>query len=478
MKSITLLLLAVSASAFCQLRSSEFKTYPNGLIYNEHTMARLGKIVDSLNLKFKSCDLSHPYYTIAQGIAHKVSAVGRRAQQDINSGISLADYTRKYNQKAEKTWIIKTNYTSWDDDKYFVYQEINGDDQVELEYKPSNDVTSGWVLSANREIAYYIESLRPHELPFEYARLVQYVDCMIDTTQQIFFSEAHADDRWIRPRVINAKANLFIDYAKRFPGRPHWNSSNNEEYKKSKEAYDKWEGTRLSHLDAEIKKWPILLAWLTEGVAEALQSVNSSGDLEFYADRYLSKETALKLKRSRIVVGRCSQDSRPRDHAQSICILAAETAQWDIFLRSHLDIMNDNFARASDGSYAWQKRQTYLKELEELDINAIDLLIGTALNVDNVSNNHYQASIWRTGKALADADNKPELEERLIKMIDDENLDPLNRIRIAYVLRNYLDHLQTVVNPLAALRKIHVESRLDAAISNMPTYLQTAWQRD
>ncbi len=36
---------------------SEFQTFPNGLIYSETTMNKLSHIVDSLNLKFKKCNL-------------------------------------------------------------------------------------------------------------------------------------------------------------------------------------------------------------------------------------------------------------------------------------------------------------------------------------------------------------------------------------------------------------------------------------
>jgi hypothetical protein len=58
---IFLLMMGISGFSFSQ----EFTTYPNGLIYDEGTMNRLGVIVDSLNLKFRSCDLSKPYYSFA-----------------------------------------------------------------------------------------------------------------------------------------------------------------------------------------------------------------------------------------------------------------------------------------------------------------------------------------------------------------------------------------------------------------------------
>jgi len=43
-------------------------------------------------------------------------------------------------------------------------------------------------------------------------------------------------------------------------------------------------------------------------------------------------------------------DESPRTHARAIALLAAETNNWDILLRAHIDIMNDRFERRSDGS--------------------------------------------------------------------------------------------------------------------------------
>ncbi len=116
-------------------------------------------------------------------------------------------------------------------------------------------------------------------------------------------------------------------------------------------------------------------------------------------------------------------DQAPRWHAMDICRLAAETNQWDVFPRSHLDIMNDRFDRNSDGNWAWRARQTYLKELKKLDINVVDLLLGTCLVVQNVDKKHYWGSAARIGRALADASDPADVERRLLEAMRDEKLD-------------------------------------------------------
>jgi hypothetical protein len=154
-------------------------------------------------------------------------------------------------------------------------------------------------------------------------------------------------------------------------------------------------------------------------------------------------------------------------HAQRIAILAAETANWEVFLRAHLNIMNDRFDRMSDGSYAWAKRETYIKELEVLDINVLDLLLGITLRMENPSKNHYYGSINRLGRALAETNKSAEIEAKMLQMIADNTLDDYNRILIYYLFSNYNANIES--------KEKQAENRikLTAAVNMLPAYLAT-----
>lgn len=217
----------------------------------------------------------------------------------------------------------------------------------------------------------------------------------------------------------------------------NWDSSDaDSKYAAYMHVFDEWNNKRLKALDEKMKQ-TYYKDLLQSALNEAME--NKTGDplLEFYVARYLSREDALYLKRLRRPIGRCSMDQTPRLHAAEICKLAAETAKWDIFLRSHLDIMNDNFERVTDGSYAWEGRKTYLKELEMLDIHAEDLLIGASLRSSNTSEGHYYTDISRTGRAFAESANLDALKERLLNMVRDEKLDLFNRLLMAYLYDNH-----------------------------------------
>src|SRR5690606_2706951 len=122
------------------------------------------------------------------------------------------------------------------------------------------------------------------------------------------------------------------------------------------------------------------------------------------------KGRLLQRMRHTKVVGSCSQDASPRIHAINIALVSAETTNWEVFLKAHLDIMNDKFDRMSDGNYAYAQRKTYIKELEELNINVIDLLLGISLRIENPANNHYYGNIGRLGRAISESKYKVEFE--------------------------------------------------------------------
>jgi hypothetical protein len=194
-----------------------------------------------------------------------------------------------------------------------------------------------------------------------------------------------------------------------------------------------------------------------------------------FGERYLTGSKLLEYKRSYRVHGFCSMDTGPRDQAASICILAAECRQWDIFLRAHLDILNDNFSRSSDAVHAWRARGTYLKEIEELDINSVDLLVGTLLNARDVSTNHYQASTSRVGRAMTESKNKTEFEDLVLQMICDDRLDLYNRMEMATTLftyNRYASDEDTYRNNLERIREA-VEKLPDGMGERFQTWWQT-----
>src|SRR5690606_38873326 len=119
MKNITTLIVGLFFTISANCQDGEFKTYPNGLIYSEQTMTKLRLIVDSLNLKFKTCDFDKVFYSKQQVLGHLVKLdTGdlKSAKKDLEQNIPFEDFCLKYpNSKIEKNiLVIKSKYTTYE----------------------------------------------------------------------------------------------------------------------------------------------------------------------------------------------------------------------------------------------------------------------------------------------------------------------------------------------------------------------------
>ena len=401
MKTKLILLSLLFISKLLLSQNTEFPVYKNGLIYNEYTMNKLETIVDSLNLKYKSCDLNKTYYSLSQGKGTFVrlkEGVFRTVKKDIEGGMDLDAFIKKYpDAKLEKDiLVIRHEYESYTGDIITELSEIEleGNYGAKIRYqnlssKEKAKLKGPWYYKEykNEIEAFYIpEDLNSQPLSNTYGRMIGYADCLIDTTVQKF--RENAREGWLQ-----------------MP--PNWQE--------------------------------LTLA---------------------------EKSQLLEDLRNTIVVGSCSQDNSPRYHALFISILSAETTNWEVFLRSHLDIMNDRFERASDGSYAWAKRQTYIRELEELEINMLDLIFGITLRIDNSAENHYYGSVRRIGRALSESRDQELVEQGILQMIQDDQLDDYNRVLAYFLFENYLYYFND--KNLAKAK----EKDLQAAIKTLPSYLR------
>jgi hypothetical protein len=176
----------------------------------------------------------------------------------------------------------------------------------------------------------------------------------------------------------------------------------------------------FTNLPEELQKKYIGLG--NELTAGMVRGLTPSG-MSYYVSK--KKEKLLDEMRSTRVIGRCSQDDSPREHAVNIALLSAETNNWEVFIKAHLDILNDSFDRMSDGSYAWNRRKTYIREIEDLNIDVEDLILGISLRIENPENNSQWAQkttmnqtpqscpIFRpTTPTIKSIPNDPSLNER------------------------------------------------------------------
>jgi hypothetical protein len=420
----------------------------------------VGHLIDSLHVRYKSCE-AKTYLALPQGMATVVTVSGNttNARAAMQRNIGLEEFRKQFPAADLQTghWMVKLRYFIADSVARLYYYSLHPKEDFSMYCNATvdTDKTQGWIIFDEYEdefTAIYLDGLKQTALPERYGALLQYVDCMVDTTTKIVIGNREEVAEW--PLGSDAEelpkdscVTAFFALVNDYPGAPQKPAENQDydsyivQYEEYARLYHETRKIRIATLDSNMRSVAnrkLLQAAVDEAISGGLQSY----DLEFYVERYISAQKALQMKRSYRVMGSCSMDSRPREHAREICRLAAEADQWDIFLRAHLDIMNDNFSRASDGSYAQAVRQTYLQELEALNINTIDLLLGSCLRASNTSDNHYDGSPSRIARALAESKDHAVISKLLKTMVSDTTLDLNNRVGMAWVLYGFTQNLE------------------------------------
>lgn len=454
--------LSLPSVVFAQ--SGEFKTFENGLIYNPITMQKLTKIVDSLQLKYRFCEVGRTYRARYQAVGTylKVSENSEKAETDIAAGIDLEVFLQKYPKtELERNLLLITEFNNQaENDSVSKIRSIPIQGEFDHQIPLNNTEIIGyyaiplvrhWVAQRTElgelEAFYISKPFESKPMTERYGRIAQFVECMVDTTTQVLLAgatrEFELDDN------DKTKVGAFLKLVNTFDGKPAYEAyklpSGSFDYEKYDLDYKKWDSLRLSYLDEKLSQTDTFKLALTAAVKEAVANGLPNSQLEFYAGRYQNKAAELQLKRKRAVLGAGSMDAGARIHTRSIAVLAAETANWEVFLRAHLDILNDRLDHLSDqNSYALNTRETYIKELENLGIDVPNLMLGICLRIENPSQNHYYGDVGRVGRALAETGQTEAVEKLLFEAIADAELDDYNRL-LAYHL--FLSYNLSLKNP-------------------------------
>lgn len=359
--------------------SQEFREYENGLIYSPATIEQLSFIADSMDSHFASCDFSKTYYSKYQATGISFSLTG-------DSAIFLYEGLQN-GMSLEEGLTTFPGIKTRKDVHLIFYEHKNweGEEQIRIDRLTLTNGTTH-ILSIPNESGFdqkqkiYFTFSEGGEYSSPSLRAVQ----LYESPARIQLEEKYAE------MIGYAECMIDTNTVKIYP-----ESENN---------------------------------WLQ--LPENVEEISFSKKIEL-----------LEQWRNTRVIGMCSQDIAPRIHAIEIAFLAAETANWEVFLKAHLDIMNDRFERVSDGSYAWNERKTYIKELEELEIDLTSLLLGISFRIDNPAENHYYGNVWRLGRAISESEQVEEFEQAIVEIVQNEELDFLNRALGYFLFDSYVHNL-------------------------------------
>jgi len=262
----TIVLLLFTAFAFGQRQ--EFKIYSSGFMYSDTTMGQLALIVDSLNLKFRSCDLDKTYYGPYQAKAHYVSLdKGRfsQARKDMDDNMPYDEFVKKYIfcKPVKDLLVARSKYTNYRNKEVVRFETLTlkggSDITLRIEDEPelyNKKLKGTWVYDhynggSLRGFYFPTEITRP-PLPEAYARMVQYSECLVDTSTQIY--KEGAQRTGVRIGLDEdkpSKVNAFMKYINKETEKPAYGDGDYDTYWKR---YSAWDSTRFKIINQKLSK--------------------------------------------------------------------------------------------------------------------------------------------------------------------------------------------------------------------------------
>lgn len=439
MKKLPFLLLCL----FCNCVSAQSDNDPiavkeldvfGGLMYAPADMQQLKRMADSLQFQFKQCKSPSSFtaWHQAPALCFRIRVKGsvKALIADLEKNIDLDTLKTRY-----KDWIVEPPFAAVLAHNEHAFLAGNGSrfdklyPDTALFETWSRLPRGGWVYSTSAAIhsirgefniisAWQLQDVfHAPVIPETYGRLIGYVDCLVDNTTKLML-----------PGNRSLKGGEYFYLLQK-----HVFQKTSRRVLMIEELTDEDLGNYVCAHYGEDER----VRYLTDEILLDGMERFAVGNFAKFVEGAVPKERLLELKRSAQVFGFCSMDTRPREHARDIAVLASQTHQWPVFIKAHLNIMNDYMDRTSDGSYAQAGRKTYLKELDALSINTTDLLLGSAMRASNTVPGHYFGDVGRYGRALSETKDPLAFENRLKKMLKDPLLDDFNKILLFRLYASY-----------------------------------------
>ena len=406
--------------------------------------------VDSLNQEYENL-IKQEYLSIQQTNADYVRIITKEPESfiaDLNAGLSPNQILKKYDNSVvdRNVLITKTKYTNYKKENSIQFQsyEIGSNkehsvkiqfdeilyNKLELKGKYFFDSYRSKREGTTRIDAFYILSdFERTKMNREIASYIDYSDLIIGD-EKIFMYTEKAE---IPDSVFNPIDSLlaFFNIQTRKPIK-----YKDEPYSVFKERLNKWDTIKQDLSDSIFIKNRHYRNLIIQAKEFAFKVHFSNSFLEHLVDRYISKEESLNLMRLSPMRGKQSFDSSPINQQLRLCKTSAELSNWSVFIKSLINIMNDNMSRSIDNSLVRASRKTYFSEIEKLPIHLPKLLIGMSLKSSNINENHYWGSGDRIGKSIANSQNSNLLVDAFVDVMRKDEIDQFNKLHFYNILKN------------------------------------------
>ncbi len=444
--------------------------------YPPATRAKMRLISDSLHKNHNFYDSKKQYWAESQAIGHWVTmdTLAQEAYEFLKTQPSFDAFIKKFPfAKVDKNQVVMRTLNNWGDKKeikFYALPNTPSGHHVAIPFDATiyhGSLKGKWlaeILEAhqyrpNDELeAFFIE--KPFEkrvIPNKYVQFIQYVDMLVDTNTNLYLTKnammthdtSSLPYRMALYRLAFPKLNLMFYSNKDMPL-----------------GYNCCEDSSYFFID-KISKTKEFIDLLVKASDEAIIKQAPSATLETMTLKYLSPKKVLRLKRLREVNTGCGNDNDPRFHYLSIAQIAGEVGDWNVFMCAHTTLLSYPF----DGMRYDKISSVYTSELDSININVPNFLMGAFIKFDDPSNKHFSLSdyYYFTGSKFYTKHYKV-IENMLCDAIADKELDDYNRFFCYALFNSFIDFQQNKI-PIEKSKKVLLEKQREKVRLTLPSYL-------
>ncbi len=422
MKTLSLFLLILSSNIlFGQDGDASFPKY---------VLDSLHQLYQSKVQTYNNCKTEDLYFSLRNttgslyynASAQKSAFAQDYAQMSKDSLLQMYPKTKVISE----VFVVEMNQQTHKD--YYTYAVfINGEWQnykaVKSIDKPTFAAASGHI--KGKQGVHYYESILYFDQPWnyqkldaEFADLISYAQCLVNAEIPIFLnhpSDQHKDEKSARQLIqyIDSLASL------------HYIDSTNWHKHKRRNAWINNYATKDKY---------VINAYKTLIGKPHNEFIHPT--LEKLAYQLEDFKGILSFHRNHPITGSCSMDERPILQLEKIAKSAALNMDWDLFIKAHLDLINNRFSAFAYSSYGVANREAPAKSLESI-FDPTALFLGTILQYHQSYPKQYISNRFQIAKSLLLLSHREQAIEWLIDMSTSSGLDLYNRLCIFDML-NYM----------------------------------------
>ncbi|RPE00241.1 hypothetical protein EGM88_02965 [Aureibaculum marinum] len=479
-KSIYILLsLLISGNVFCQTS-----------IISESDIPKLDSIIKHLEKNYSQSETPN-FYSLPQTSASYfeiITKVPNKFLTELKKSDNIEQLKNKFKglQVDKDLLIIKNAYSNYKKEKKLqiksfeigksqrhIIDSQNYDIQFFLNEKQNTRMyfsvyQEKWGKHKESTIIkgfYLNDDFKLIAIPKQLSDWINYTDLIVKPETSIFYDNDDKSNEFkpYKRTIIDSLVNYYELKTNKPPYRKE------QDYIARRNELNEWQSKKEKFADSLYANDRNFKNLLLEALDYAEINKVSNGDLEDFTAQLISEKRALELMRQNRQVGTCSFDNGPIIQQKRIASLASKTQNWNVFIKSFLNIMNDNVSRNANSNIASNARKTYIEELAKLDIDIDKILLGSNVRIADTMRNHYFSDGSKIAKAYANlnSDKQEYFENTVFEIIKDKEIDAFNKLHFYNTLKNYQYFVKD------SIERIQLEKDIENLIPFLPKEIKS-----